>query len=63
MPDLGGKLVGRQLVVLVMVLRLGLSAQLAQRLQDGLHQLLLAQLLGLELRQPVHNLHTRQMLS
>ena len=43
-----------------MVFRLWLGAQLAEGLQDGLHQLLLAQLLGLELCQPIHNLHSPQ---
>ena len=54
---LGGKFPGRELVLLVMVLGSGLSAQLAQGLQDGLHKLLFCQLLWLELSQPVHHLH------
>ena len=60
---LGRKLAGRELVILVVVFWVGLSAQLAQGLQDGLHQLLLGQLLWLELCQPVHNLCAANSLS
>ncbi len=56
------KLAGGQLIILVMIFWVRLSTQLAQGLQNGLHQLLLGQLLGFELCQPVHNLQIHKAL-
>ncbi len=56
------KLAGGQLIILVVIFWIRLSTQLAQGLQNWLHQLLLCQLLGFELCQPIHDLHVYKAL-